>query len=239
MISLYALHGFLGTPADWMPYSKIGDSVKLHPMELRCPTANSFSQWAQDFNHLAARDSNQKILLGYSLGGRLAMHALLQAPHQWKAAIIVSAHPGLKCIEMKAKRLASDLAWASKFESEPWDTLMARWNARDVLASSRPLSRDEKNYSRLELSRQLQHWSLGAQEDLQKKLAELQAPILWMAGIKDPTYANIARELHFAHSHSEIWIAPKAGHRIPWDAPEAFHTQVAQFISSALQTSRS
>lgn len=232
MQSLYALHGFLGAPADWDALARTCSMLKLYATELRCAEQNSFDQWAQDFNHHAAQDPSLKILLGYSLGGRLAMHALLNAPHLWKAAIIVSANPGLKCTQMKAKRAASDAVWAKRFENEPWEQLMTQWNSQGVLSTSLPLIRNEKDYSRLELSRQLKNWSLGMQDNLAEKLAQLQIPILWMAGENDPSYASIAKDLHFAHKSSKIWIAPNSGHRIPWDKPDAFYKQTVQFIDS-------
>lgn len=232
MHSIYALHGFLGTPADWNPLAGICNNAKLHAVKLQCPLLDSFAQWAQDFNQRAAQDPNQKILLGYSLGGRLAVHALLSAPQLWKAAIIISANPGIDCSQLKAKRIASDNEWAERFENEPWDLLMVQWNSQGVLSSSTPIIRKEKDYSRSELSRQLRNWSLGRQEYLANQLSKLKIPILWMAGIKDLAYANIANDLHFAHKCSKIWIAPNSGHRIPWDEPEAFYKQITKFIDS-------
>jgi 2-succinyl-6-hydroxy-2,4-cyclohexadiene-1-carboxylate synthase len=57
------------------------------------------------------------------MGGRLAMHALLESPELWSAAILVSANPGLPAADHpgRAQRMASDESWARRFESDPWE----------------------------------------------------------------------------------------------------------------------
>lgn len=231
MHSLYALHGFLGTPQDWDPFLN-SFRAKFYATELSCTGRKGFYEWAHAFNRRIAPDPESKILLGYSLGGRLAMHALLENPDLWNAAIIVSANPGLPCKRKKEERLASDIAWSKKFLEEPWESLMKQWNAREALATSTALARREEDYSREELSRHLVNLSLGNQEDLSERLAKIMIPILWMAGENDPHYAMLAKNFRPAHPRSKIWIAPNSGHRIPWDSPAAFAAEIARFIDS-------
>src|SRR5262245_2595776 len=97
MILLYALHGFLGSHEDWSFLSP--SHQHLIPIDL---ILSPFMPVEQDLNHVShmfnahiSQSHPQNILLGYSLGARIAMHALIQAPHLWRAAILVSGHPGL------------------------------------------------------------------------------------------------------------------------------------------------
>src|SRR5262249_45368361 len=112
---LYALHGFLGLPSDW-------DLLRqpLHAIDLFSigkPLSTLWS-WAQDFNRQVSAD-NTNILIGYSLGGRLGMHALIDQPHLWQGGVFVSAHSGLSFSHDRDKRIQSDAQWAQRFLQEP------------------------------------------------------------------------------------------------------------------------
>ena len=114
---IYALHGFLGKPSDW----DFLDLQNIHAPNLhQAPQAKDFWNWAEDFNREVAAQDDAPILLAYSMGGRLALHALLQGPKLWKAAIIVSAHTGLQSEQERTARLQSDAKLAEDFLHQPW-----------------------------------------------------------------------------------------------------------------------
>lgn len=227
MARVIALHGFLGLPSDWNDFA---DSA-IDIMQILSPSPqNSLWKWAEAFHH--SQSPNQpSILMGYSMGARLAMHALLHHPERWRGAILISGNPGLTSAKQKAKRLQQDLQWAHRFESEPWDQLIDSWNRQSTFANMPYyLRRKEEDYDRASLADTLRYWSLGKQEPLLSRLAQLPIPILWIAGEKDLTSSTLAHTLSFAHVQSRIWIAPNSGHRIPWEAPGAFKEQVQQFL---------
>lgn len=200
-MTCYALHGFLGKPDDWNFLENVC------PIDLWKGEIAPFWDWTREFNRKRSGE-----LIGYSLGGRLALHALIDSPEQWKSAILISAHPGLKNGDVT--RLAEDLAWAKRFESEAWDSLMQDWNRRPVFGSDRKLARDESDFDREKLARSLRVWSLGRQESLKEKIAALPMPILWVVGEKDKKFSSIARELKFSHPQSKAVIVPNSGHRV-------------------------
>lgn len=221
---IHALHGFLGRPKDWeildgqLPYishdlfgGKIGD----------------FDEWAKEFNRKISA-SDHPILMGYSLGGRLALHALIQDPSLWSAAVIISAHPGLTSAEEKKQRLQQDQEWANRFLEDAWEQLMEDWNAQAVFQS--PLKRNEKDYCRETLSQAMLQWSLGRQRDLRPELAKLNIPIVWVVGEKDTKFRTLASSVTLSHPKSRISIIPKAGHRVPWEQPEACLSQILSIV---------
>lgn len=229
--TLTALHGFLGRSSDWCGFSPDSLGVsEIHAPDIQVhEKSDSLYQWAKTFNLKTATH----ILMGYSLGGRLALHALLSQPHSWDAAIIISAHPGLISAEEKAIRLAKDLAWADRFEKESWHEVIASWESQDVFVkSSYRFDRKELDYDRDQLVRMLRYWSLGCQDHLTPLLQKLPIPILWIAGANDPTYRDRAAALQLAHPLSRVWIAPNASHRVPWEQQAAFQGQVSSFIST-------
>src|SRR3954466_8396894 len=131
---------------------------------------------------LDAIPSRGDILLGYSLGGRLALQALLNGA-DYQRAILVSTGLGIEDEDARAARRASDEAWAQRFESEDFDSVMADWNAQPVLAGP-ALTRTRDDYD----PRALREWSSGALPPVASRLHELTIPTLWIAGARDKKY---------------------------------------------------
>lgn len=58
-------------------------------------------------------------LVGYSLGGRVAMMAACQGLAGLCGVIVEGGHPGLQNAEQRAERQRSDRQWAQRFRTEP------------------------------------------------------------------------------------------------------------------------
>jgi 2-succinyl-6-hydroxy-2,4-cyclohexadiene-1-carboxylate synthase len=185
------LSGFLGLPTDW-----------------------DFLPWP----HSPAEGD---VLLGYSMGGRLALRLLEQ--QRFTRAVIVSA--GLNAPD--DERRVRDEEWARRFESEEWSSLMRAWNAQPVFGGH-ALDRQERDYDRAELARQLRECSPAVLPP--PRLETITTPILWIAGERDTKYVDVAHRAVARLPHAELWICPEAGHRVPWEQPEQFVRRLHQFI---------
>jgi 2-succinyl-6-hydroxy-2,4-cyclohexadiene-1-carboxylate synthase len=227
--SLIALHGFLGKPTDWN-FFPFPDLAAVDLFSFR--HWKNLWEWADQLNHhFSCSALSCPVLMGYSLGGRLALHALIRNPYFWKGAIIISAHPGLINPQDKEKRFAADLEWANRFRNEEWDSLIQSWNGHGVLADEKfQFKRLELDYSRLDLAYVLEAASLGQQEELREKISQLTIPILWIVGEQDHVYAQLARSIQLSHPQSQLWIVPNAGHRVPWQCSTEFINIVNQFL---------
>lgn len=230
--NIHALHGFLGHPQDW---SALNCIAPLHAYHLLTDfPIIPFTQWAETFtkkiqnNHPNTHSNN--ILMGYSLGGRLGLHALLHNPSIWQAAIFLSTHPGLKTTEERKNRIIADDQWAKKFERDSWDQLMNDWNAQEIFKDDLPIHRKESENNRQFLSKALKTWSLGEQENLRTQMALIDIPILWMVGEKDHKYLRLGRELTFKHSQSKLCVVPETGHRLQFGHLENIILNVKHFI---------
>ena len=232
---LWCLHGFLGRGGDW-------DAVRaawpgdLPP--LRCPnlfaettSEESLEEFGARFAQTVAAEDPAPVLLGYSLGGRLALHALLARPGLWRGAVLVSTHLGLPDPGARHERRASDAAWAERFRAQPWASLLEEWNAREVFRGrAQALPRPEAAYDRNALAHALEVWSLGSQVHLLPRLASLPMPLLWIAGADDDRYVAQG-ELAAARGKTvTLRVAPRAAHRVPWEAPEWFRDAVVEFV---------
>lgn len=207
--TVVALHGMLGEASDWefMPWVR---GVDL---------------WGWD-GDLDSVQIDADAVIGYSMGGRLALHALDQV----RAAVIVSAHPGLT--EGQGARLENDLCWARKALADDWQDFLAEWHAQPVFARGS----FEPDRSGLESRRQaiasaFERWSLGRQGNLLPRLAEVQIPVLWVNGSLDEKFVRLGAQACEVLPNGEHVVVDGCGHRVPWEAPEEFSHLIKQFLS--------
>jgi 2-succinyl-6-hydroxy-2,4-cyclohexadiene-1-carboxylate synthase len=170
------------------------------------------------------------------MGGRLALHALLEADPPWQAAVIVSAHPGLENPGDRAARMTADAAWAGKALTLGWKDVCNEWNQQDVLDGTIP--RDPGTESamalhRREIARGFVDWSLGAQQPLWERLPEIRIPVLWVVGEKDAKFRALAERAVPLIPRATLAVAPNAGHRVPWSAADWFGSTVVSFLRTA------
>lgn len=237
----FMLPGFLGMPSDWKAVFHGRQDIQQVPCDFYdenyAKPQEGFWAWAETFNrdiennfgHPSVKKKN--ILLGYSLGGRLAMHALISKAPLWSAAVIVSAHPGLDWEREREQKGQSDSVWAKRFLNDPWEQVITAWNAQPVFKHDRhAFSRNEKDYDRSLLASTLTHWSLSKQQNLRLAIQKIHIPILWVAGGNDLNFSSVASKMRLEHTHSRIWIAPETGHRVPWHNIRTFNDQITQFF---------
>lgn len=244
--TLSCLNGFLGTAGDWD--SLFGtDCVKydLFSPSSKVDSAFDLLKLGDWLNTDASVQPSPRVLLGYSLGGRIALHSLLQSPKTWTAAIIVSAHIGFRSDQDSERqaRVKADENWAQKFEAGPWNDVLGEWDAQTVFGPPRILGhfgsdrvqrmrspRFEKDFSRKRLANSLRTCSLGHQMDLRPALRHLQVPILWISGEQDAKYRAIAQEAEELNPRFKSLVIPGGGHRIPWERPKEFTQSVVDYL---------
>ena len=174
-----------------------------------------------DFDFLPQTDED--VLVGYSMGGRLALRMLETRGDEFSAAVIISA--GLNTPDEARK--ARDEEWARRFESEEWESLLRAWNAQEVFGGHF-VPRREEDFDRAELARQLRENSPAVLP--QPRLEAITTRILWIAGERDAKYVDIAKRAVQRLPHAELWICPDAGHRVPWEQPDALVERLRTFL---------
>jgi 2-succinyl-6-hydroxy-2,4-cyclohexadiene-1-carboxylate synthase len=233
---IWALHGFLGRGTDWDDLRAACATAglpTLHTPDLfgAPPASRTLAAWGEHFAARVAEDDASPVLLGYSLGGRLALHALLARPRLWRGAVIVSTHPGLDDQAERVARRAADQRWAERFLHDPWDAVRTDWDAQPVFGGApRSLPQPESAYDRTALASALVEWSLGLQEPLWPRLGAIPCPVRWIAGARDLRYVTLGRRAVAELPRGELRVAPGAGHRVPWEAPAWFAEQVVEFL---------
>lgn len=222
---ILALHGNLGSTADWERTGVAG----LKAVDLWEHSEKGFHEFAEALAGPLSEGLQKPILAGYSLGGRLALHALAAFPERWSGAVILSAHPGLCCVEDRLARRTSDLIWARRARELSWGEFLDRWNAQPLFGETSVdlLERQRSLESRREaVASAFETWSLGRQEDLRVSLRRFSGPIRWLTGGKDDRFTRLGEEMAATHPTVRQVIVPDIGHRVL----EACSEQVAECL---------
>jgi 2-succinyl-6-hydroxy-2,4-cyclohexadiene-1-carboxylate synthase len=238
MIAAY--HGFLGERSDWDFFRE--EFSKNEPERWHCPSffssqmpgllPSSLCDLASSENAwLTRQDTKPHVFMGYSWGGRLALHMALQNPELVSQLILVSSGWGFEGDQLRSERRRQDEVWAQKFETMPWGQLLQEWAAQGVFRG-RPLSLDrpESHFSRRRLAQVLRDHSPAVQNPLRSRIHEIKCPILWIVGEQDPAYRDIADKAKSLMVRGRVVVVPGAGHRIPWEAPDFFKKCVREFL---------
>ena len=229
-MKIFCIHGNFQTAKVWHPLeermkARFSD-LEMITEDLCAKQFQSFDDWTEDFCGRVEVQANgeKSILLGYSLGGRLALHACLSRPDLWKSAIVIGADPGLESEEEKKLQLDRDRKWAERLKREPLEKLVDEWDAQSVFCgfeNHAPRNLGEMDPDRL--SHQFEVFSKGIQQNLVPKLAELKRPpVLFLSGEKDKKYQVIGERLAKSSSVINVQVIADAGHRVPWENPESF-----------------
>ena len=238
---IWALHGAVGMAADWREFaaSLPAELQGVRRLDLWrfldcCPMP--LGKFGNTLAEEVKRIDPAPTLVAYSMGGRLALHALLAQPDLWKAAVIVSAHPGLSEESDRVERRKKDAEWSTAALKGEWSDFLRKWNAQDVLGDTGDMAdRAVLKTRRASIARSFVDWSLGAQADLVPQLDKITCPVLWLTGARDAKFTDIAQNAVSRMPNAKHQIIPDCGHRVPWEKPKEFAQSCELFFRNNLK----
>lgn len=188
---------------------------------------------------LAERAGTGATLVGYSMGGRLALHAALRAPGRFAALVLVGASAGIEDESARAARRSFDEALAEWMERRPIDEVVARWEASPIFATQSRALRAAQRAARLshdpaELASLLRTAGQGALSPVWHRLGEIACPALIVAGELDREYVEAARRMAEAMPSATAHVIPGAGHAPQLEAPDRFAEGLLEFLDDHL-----
>ncbi|MGP3593223.1 2-succinyl-6-hydroxy-2,4-cyclohexadiene-1-carboxylate synthase [Vagococcus sp. WN89Y] len=234
---LVFLHGFSGDSREWQP---VGASLEAFPrLYLDLPghggsaalRVNTFSQVSE---LLRATLSSYNILkywlVGYSLGGRVAMYHACQQPDGLCGLVVEGGYPGLSDDAARAQRLAGDQQWATRFRQQPLADVFNDWYRQPVFASLNETQRAQLIALRSQnngpaLAAMLEATSLGHQPDLRAALHAVPFPVHYLYGEFDSKFQALATQVT-CRCHA----IPAAGHNAHRENPAAVAFALAQIL---------
>ena len=239
---IWCLHGSLQTALVWKPIgnaieSEFG-SVQVEAVNLYENEYESFGDWREQFYEKVEEQTKGEpsLLLGYSMGGRLAMNACVHRPSLWSGVIAVGADPGLISDDARSKQLQKDLEWARRFRTEDIQELLVEWDELPVFCGrSNCASREISELDSEKISRFFDVFSKARHGNMLPMLRKLKTPpLLYISGCDDQKYTKFGKDLAAHCMQVRHQIIPNAGHRVPWESQDAFISEVSVFIDAVL-----
>ncbi len=230
MNPVWLLSGFLGDETHWgksreMLERNLGYTTEWYDWAHDCREAKDLSQAAQIISQKALSTGQRPALVGYSMGGRLALEAITQYPGIFEQAVLTSTHLGLETEQDKKSRLQSDEEWADLLEKD-FNLFWQKWSQQEVLKNSMHFSHsgvDPKMWASL-----LRSLSTARQRNFRETLSNPKLPpMLFITGQKDEKYLHMQASLP---EYVNRVVIENAGHRVPLDNPQAFAENTAHFI---------
>lgn len=241
------LHGFMGTAADWKPIIE-QLALSFHCLAVDLPGHGASVEWpdhqfAMDATAQAiadvldARRIDSCKLVGYSMGGRLALYFALHFPERCSKLVLESASPGLKTGTERAARREMDEQRAVRLETDDFDEFVHDWYEQPLFSSLKRhdglvehmIAARQQNHPQA-LAKSLRGIGAGQQPALWERLAALQVPTLAVAGALDAKYVGITRKMEGASDHIQIAIVPEAGHNVHAEQPALFLDLLTRFL---------
>lgn len=259
-VPLVLLHGFTGSSPSWQAQTATSTLLSASVLSRHFSTITidllghgrtaspthpdryRMEQAAADIIAVLERQKaegrRQKVhLVGYSMGGRLALYLAVTYPDWFASLVLESASPGLATEIARAERQKSDEALADWIETNGIEAFVDRWEQLPLWANQAqmpPAERQKLRHQRLQnnpvgLANSLRGMGTGVQPSLWPHLADLTLPVLLLAGELDHKFVSINQQMAAQIPHCQLEIIPQAGHTVHWERPYQFNTNLLNF----------
>ena len=180
-------------------------------------------------------DSGADVLVGYSLGGRLALRAALRSPPSFTAVVLVGATAGIEEGPMRVQRAEADEKLASWMEAMPIDDIVALWERQPLFADQTETLVEEQRPGRLShdprsLALLLRTAGQGTLDPVWHDIRTLEVPLLAIAGARDDGYSAAAKRIASTAPRARAAIVEEAGHAPQLQQPAAVASLIAAFL---------
>jgi 2-succinyl-6-hydroxy-2,4-cyclohexadiene-1-carboxylate synthase len=250
--TLLLLHGFTGSRKNWRPHLPVfGQHFQTIAVDLlghgetavpSIPHRYQIEKAAADLTAIIEQIATPPVhLLGYSMGGRLALYFACRYPDYVNKLILESASPGLKTAQERTERQQRDEALAGFIEREGIAAFVDRWQQLPLWESQKQVEtavRQTLRQQRLQnnptgLAHSLRGMGTGVQPSLWPHLGQIATPTLLLCGELDNKFVTINREMATLMLQAQLKIVPQAGHTVHLERPLAFQQQCRHFLLSA------
>lgn len=243
------LHGFTGSARSFeRVFNFLSENYRVFALDLiGHGESDAPEDWRRysveaavfDIKTLLERLGLSKIVvLGYSMGGRIALSFACEYPSLVQALILESASPGLVNQEAREARIKSDWALAERIVRDGVEKFVDYWENTPLFshhASKNPQAAAREREIRLSqrargLAGSLKGGGTGSQRPRWDELPLLEIPTLLLTGSQDLKFENIAEEMQRHMPYAQHARIPNAGHTIHLEAPGEFEAQIRTFL---------
>ena len=232
------LHGFTQTSRSWDPYVALLDE-STPMLRVDMPGHGLSTHIRADLPATADLIATQCGLadyIGYSMGGRVALHVALQHPHCVRRLVLISATAGLANPDERQKRRSDGAVLSDSVIELGVPQFINQWLAQPLfsrLPTSQADVSDRCRNTAEGLGQSLRDSGTGSQESLWERLHELAMPVLLVVGEEDIKFRNIAHEMKgLIGDNARLEVITGAGHTVHLEQSQL----VAELLNRFLQT---
>jgi 2-succinyl-6-hydroxy-2,4-cyclohexadiene-1-carboxylate synthase len=180
------------------------------------------------------------VLVGYSLGARVAMAATHFAPTRVRGALLISGHPGLASPAQRAERAAVEARWQARLANEPLHTFMDAWERQPLFATQQNLDAEllaeQRRWRTAHRSEGLllchRALALSTMPDWRPSLAAFAGPVVVLTGALDGAYTSLGAELLALGAHIQHRVVPGVGHNVLLEAPQVVGAAARELMAA-------
>lgn len=223
--------GFMQRGDAWRPVAEL--LPERYPSRMLDHVEHTFEGRLREIEQ-----SGADVLVGYSLGGRLALRAALRTPESFAAVVLVGSTAGIEEGPLRAARAEADEKLASWIEAMPIEDIVGLWERQPLFAdqsdalveAQRPgrLSQDPRSLALL-----LRTAGQGVLEPVWHELRDFELPLLAIAGVRDDGYARAAKRIASTAPRGRAAIVEESGHAPQLQQPAAVAALIAEFLDTA------
>jgi 2-succinyl-6-hydroxy-2,4-cyclohexadiene-1-carboxylate synthase len=189
-----------------------------------------------EVDRLARLAPERALLVGYSLGARLALGLLLRHPERFRGAVLISGSPGLEHDAERAARRQRDADWCQLLSEGGLSSFVERWQAEPLFASQSRLDQATRNeeqarrlgHSEAGLCHSLRVTGLGEMPNYWSRLGEIRVPVTLLAGSLDPRFCGTAKAVVGKLQGGHFSEIPEAGHNLLLERPDVVASVIAK-----------
>jgi 2-succinyl-6-hydroxy-2,4-cyclohexadiene-1-carboxylate synthase len=223
---LVLVHGFTQTRRSWDPL--LPALARFDAAAIDAPGHGRSTDLQLDLvegGAWLAATGGRGTYVGYSMGGRLCLHAALADPGAVRGLVLISATGGLDDPAERDQRRAADDALADRIEAIGVPAFLDEWLAQPLFAGLGPAAQGRAE--RLEntaagLASSLRLAGTGTQLPLWDRLATLRTPTLVVAGALDTKFVALGERLAETIPGADLAVVDGAGHTVHLEQPSRF-----------------
>lgn len=178
-------------------------------------------------------------LVGYSMGGRVALRLGCTASQRLRSLTLIGATAGIADREQRRRRAQNDAARAERILAD-LEAFVDEWMSDPLFAGQAALGDVHLRAARAQrlasnpqgLARSLMAGGTGAMEPLHERLADCDTPTLLVVGAHDSKFCLLAEQLAAALPRAALAHIDGAGHAAHIEQPDATAAAISQFIAS-------
>jgi 2-succinyl-6-hydroxy-2,4-cyclohexadiene-1-carboxylate synthase len=234
-------HGFTQTHRSWerLTALMIERRPELVSVAVDLPGHGDASDLRGDLwgaaDHLVDR-GNAGTYVGYSMGGRVALHAALAHPAAVRRLVLIGATAGIDSDDERAERRRTDEQLADEIERRGVDVFIDAWLRNPLFAGlddETAMRSDRLRNTAAGLAASLRTTGTGTQTPLWDRLGEVRCPTLVLVGELDPKFTELGRRLTASIPDATMVVIAEAGHSVHLEQPERTADAICAFLPHA------